>query len=54
MSKEIDNLIEMLEEDLEWAREQMTPANPNNVKEHKRIRIMLTLAKSIQELQNAH
>lgn len=48
MSDEINNLVTMLEEELEWFR---LHNSPDNAGAHKRTRIMLTLAKSIQELQ---
>lgn len=45
--KNIPNLISGLEEELEWFRKQQ---NPMNAREHRVTRILLTLAKSIQEL----
>lgn len=52
MSDEVNNLVEMLEEELEWLRSD-AGNRPENASAHKRTRICLTLAKAIQELQSA-
>lgn len=48
-NKELDNLIEMLEEDLEWLRNHPSPMNATA---HKHNRIFLTLATEIKQLKS--
>lgn len=45
---ELNNMIEMLEERLEWFRAR---ENPNDAYHHKIYRMFYTLAKCIQELK---
>ena len=48
MEKEVNNLVEMLEEEIEWFRNHN---NPQNSPVRTKTRQLYTLAKAIQKLQ---